>query len=418
MIHDRTTNNSSLALFCAAINRRPLAPTTQSNSKLIALQSSKFPRSSSENDWFQDGREAAQRLKMELGIENNGDVRFRSDTKIEEWNNNFAGNDVALDLESGRAAARELLNTMKHDGNDSPLLQLQLSSDDSVNKIEESSSSSSSYFDLPLRKSHCRTICLVPPPSATATWDRLKTVRRECKDPGFYRWPPHTNILYPFIEPIFSSEDGVERSIEDNRIPFRDELISHLSSAAEKIEPFDVTIDSFGTFGNNQRGVLWAYPKSQWKQKSNDKEEDEEPLLRLHKLLEQQFPMCTDTRKSGAFHPHTTISHYANNNDALIAKERVEAGWKPVSFHVPEIYLLERKGDDGQFQISATIPLGGVNSKKVEFHDPPISFPGMPQSEETWVYDERMDMKSRRKMNMKRGRRGRRSNERDCSQED
>ncbi len=397
------TTNSAVALFCATINRRPPALTMQSNSKFIALQSSKFP-SSSEKDWFKDGREAAQRLKLELDIEN--DVMSSSGTNIEELNNNVAGND---EMESGRAAARELLKTMKHDGNGS--LQLQLLSDDTViqqNKIEESSS----YFDLPLRKSHRRTICLVPPPSATATWDQFKTVRKECKDPGFYRWPPHANILYPFIEPIFSSDDGFERSIS-----FRNELESHLSSAAECIEPFDVTIDSFGTFGNNQRGVLWAYPESQWKQKSNDKE-DEEPLLRLHKLLEQQFPMCNDTRKTGAFHPHMTISHYANNYDALKAKEKVESGWKPVSFLVTEIYMLERKGDDGQFQISATIPLGGANSKKVEFHDPPVSFPGMPQFEEKWVYAERMDMKSRRKKNTKRGRRGRRSNARDLSQED
>ena len=54
---------------------------------------------------------------------------------------------------------------------------------------------------------------------------------------------------------------------------------------------------------------------------------------------------------------------------------------------------------------------------EVEFHDPPMPFPSMPEVEEEWVYDERMAMKNRRKKGNKwrrRGRRGR-SNESDAS---
>ncbi len=337
-----------------------------------------------------------------------------------DGNSNFARNDAVM--ESGRDAARDLLKEMNAiDGNDgvldknsTQLLQTSIGNAMQQPKLEESSSSN--YFDLPSRKSHCMTICLVPPPSATEAWEQFTAVRRECKDPGFYRWPPHANILYPFIEPVYNSVDDAKISVEDQRITFRNELVSQLSKAVEKIQPFDVTIDSLDTFGNNQRGVLWVYPKSHDKQTPHNNE-DEEPLIRLHRLLEQQFPMCYDTRKTGAFNPHMTISHYATKDDALKAKEIVESGWRSVSFHVPEIYMLERRGDDGQFKVSATIPLGVVNSKVAEFHDPPISFPAMPEVEEKWVHDERMDMKSRRKKNMKRGRRGRSRNERDQSQE-
>lgn len=402
------------------MNRRLPTFITQSRSCskfLTVLQTSPAPTPPPEKDWFMDGREAARLLKLELEIMHNNNYEILDSETGIDGHNNFVNNDAVM--ESGRAAARELLKEMNTiDGNDGILDEssthlLQTSIDDSIQQTKLEESSSSNYFDLPSRKSHCMTICLVPPPSATEAWEQFTTVRRECKDPGFYRWPPHANILYPFIEPVYNSEDGAESSIEDQRISFRNELATQLSKAVEKIQPFDVTIDSFGTFGNNQRGVLWVYPKSHDKQTPHDNE-DEQPLIRLHRLLEQQFPMCYDTRKTGAFNPHMTISHYANNDDALIAKENVESGWRSVSFHVPEIYMLERRGDDGQFKVSATIPLGVVNSKVVEFYDPPISFPAMPEVEEKWVHDERMDMKSRRKKNMKRGRRGRSSrNERD-----
>lgn len=39
-------------------------------------------------------------------------------------------------------------------------------------------------------------------------------------------------------------------------------------------------------------------------------------------------------------------------------------------------------------------------------HDPPVSFPAMPEAEEEWVYVERMAMKNRRKEGNKRRRSG------------
>ncbi len=215
-------------------------------------------------------------------------------------------------------------------------------------------------------------------------------VRRECKDPGFYRWPPHANILYPFLSPVYKSGD--EESKDDQRMKFRNEIENHLKKAAMKCEPFDVTINTFGTFGGKQRGVLWAYPMSKY---VKPRDIDEEPLINLHKLLVQQFPICIDQRKTGSFHPHMTISHYATNADALAAKEKVESEWESMSFRANEIYLLEREGDDGQFKIAATISLG-VDSE-VNFHDPSIPFSAMPELEEKWVRDERIIMKNRRR---------------------
>jgi hypothetical protein len=70
---------------------------------------------------------------------------------------------------------------------------------------------------------------------------------------------------------------------------------------------------------------------------------------------------------------------------------------------VPEIYLLQRIGDEGQFKILAKIPLGLQEEKEVYFFDEPLAFPAMPGHEDEWVYSERIAMKNRRKINFKRG---------------
>jgi 2'-5' RNA ligase superfamily len=165
-------------------------------------------------------------------------------------------------------------------------------------------------------------------------------------------------------------------------------------------------MNALGTFGGNSRGVLWAYPISEYSLSGNNDSYDEEPLITLQKILEEHFPMCTDQRKQGTFTPHITLSHYGNINDALEAKGQMESKWEPISFHVKEIYLLERKGEDGQFKVLAKIPLGLEGGDVVNFYDEPSAFPGMPDHEEEWVRNERMTMKNRRKNNYKRRRKG------------
>ncbi|KAK1748799.1 2'-5' RNA ligase family protein [Skeletonema marinoi] len=178
-------------------------------------------------------------------------------------------------------------------------------------------------------------------------------------------------LLYPFLEPSFDKES--DQSKEEQYSEFREQLSITLTSVATQCKPFDVEIDTFGTFGGKDRGVLWAHPKSKYSAPAADYEV-----------------------KAGTFTPHMTLSHYANITDALEAKE-VESKWESTSFHVPEIYLLQRKGDEGQFKILAKIPLGLDKEDEVKMFDEPLAFPAMPLEEEEWVYNERMTMKNRRR---------------------
>jgi 2'-5' RNA ligase len=203
------------------------------------------------------------------------------------------------------------------------------------------------------------------------------------------------NILYPFIQ------------INDADSSVNDEIMNKLRNATKQCQPFHVALDTLGTFGGKSRGVLWLYPRSY----HGESLMEEEPLVRLQALLEQAFPTCTDQRPNGQYTPHMTLSHFPSLEDAQNAQLEIESWWpNDVSFFIEEIYLLQRKGDNGQFMRVATVWLGHHDSSGIQLHDPPEPFPAMPLVEEDWVKQERMQLKERRNRSWKgkQRRRGRR----------
>jgi 2'-5' RNA ligase superfamily len=51
--------------------------------------------------------------------------------------------------------------------------------------------------DVARSKTHSSTVALVPPEDS---WAPIQHARYELQDKGLYRWPPHCNLLYPFVE--------------------------------------------------------------------------------------------------------------------------------------------------------------------------------------------------------------------------
>ena len=222
---------------------------------------------------------------------------------------------------------------------------------------------------------HHMTVCVVPPPDASLVWKVVTKMRQQLKDPGFYRWPPHANLLYPFLDST--------------------ETLEGLQQAASQVEPFRVTLSHLGTFGGNKRGVLWLSPET----------DDNDALHRLHHHLVEAFPICLEDTKHTQFTPHMTLSHFERLEDALLAQQQIEADYQQLlpqlEFELDTIYLLRRQGDGGQFLRVADIGLG--QQGRCVTWDPPLAFPNMPVTEEDWVYEERMKLKQRRN---KRGKRG------------
>jgi hypothetical protein len=227
------------------------------------------------------------------------------------------------------------------------------------------------------------------------------------------------------------------------------------------VQPFHVTLKQFGTFGGKQRGVLWLHPadchhhnsnsgglskipitsssnKNNGKVESNDPPATQQhdghcpssssssssssPLIDLHKYLVEQFPECMDQktttkhpRGGGVFTPHMTISHFPSLVEAETAQLKAEKLLSSLSssslhFHVDRIYLLERRGDDGQFLRVADIRLGVLDAGEnaIQRHEQPIPFEHMPSFELEWVREERLRLKQRRRRSTSR-RRGNRS---------
>lgn len=267
--------------------------------------------------------------------------------------------------------------------------------------------------NLSPQKHHTLTVCMVPPIGAKEAWAELTRARTKLRDPGLYRWPPHANLLYPFVSLRKKKNNGKEnhdKAKDDVNNVIDADILSKLRNATLHCDPFNVTLDTFGTFGGRQRGVLWLYPKSS--RDDDDQKQDApttEPLIQMQSLLEQEFPFCTDQRKQGgSYHPHMTLSHFPSLQEAQIAQNQVETRWSTQSFTCNEIHVLERKGDDGQFLRVATLGLGSEHGVKV--YNPPQAFPAMPTVEEDWVREERKNQKERRKGSWKRRRRGRQRN--------
>lgn len=250
------------------------------------------------------------------------------------------------------------------------------------------------------KKIHSVTVCMVPPPEYTYVWETISDFRLKMKDPGFYRWPPHANLMYPFLQ-LGSTKDDEARKVKIQ------EMVEKLQTAMRQCSPFKVTLDRFGTFGGKQRGVLWLNPASSLIDEA-DNTTQVAPLVSLQRRLEESFPMCKDQLEKGnGFTPHITLSHFENLDDALEGQRQLEIPKNPpLEFVLDRIYLLERVGDDGQFLRVAQIGLGqdDAASQIDEIFDPPSPFPDMPTEEAHWVHEERMKLKSRR--NGRRGNRG------------
>jgi 2'-5' RNA ligase superfamily len=250
-----------------------------------------------------------------------------------------------------------------------------------------------------LKKYHHLTVCMVPPESSVLVWETITKCRTELKDPGLYRWPPHANLLYPFIDlqSVHHSDTYID---ESSSSPFavNPSIIHGLLEACRQVEPFHIKLHQFGTFGSKKRGVLWLYPDSFYVDET--KTTKIPPLVLLQSLLVQSFPQCNDQnmKSNVGFNPHMTVSHFINHEEALAAQNRVEQWWPSdhMVFPVRCIYLLQRDGDAGQFLRVVDIPLGSQHTDEVIIHPSPLPFLHMPSTEVDWVLEERMKLKQRR----------------------
>ena len=229
---------------------------------------------------------------------------------------------------------------------------------------------------------HTATVALVPPESA---WAELQAARRSLKDKGLYRWPPHVNLLYPFVPP--------ERFIE---------AVDALGPVLQAQRPFEVTLDRLGIFGGARRGVLYVTPSAR---------EDVERLRQLQDAMQRALPECDHQQRDGVFTPHLTLAHFPSAAAAEEARESL--GALRATFVVDAcVHLMRREGGAGQFERVSTLPLGRaprvdgalLNGRWAGARP----FDAMPAVEEDWIREARQAEKRRRGRAAGRGSRRRR----------
>jgi 2'-5' RNA ligase len=176
-------------------------------------------------------------------------------------------------------------------------------------------------------KTHHTAAAVVPPEEV---WEPVQAIRRR-HDRQIRRWPPHCNLLYPF-----------RRQAE---FPA---LAPALRTACAALAPFSVSLGEFRLFRHGSgRCTLWLAP------------EPAEALRRLQAALQAVCPDCEDLgRFPDGFTPHLSVGQFPTLRDCERARERLQAGWRPISFVLNDVALLARD-PDGPFRRTQRVTLGG-----------------------------------------------------------
>jgi len=138
---------------------------------------------------------------------------------------------------------------------------------------------------------------------------------RKIHDRQFRRWPPHINILYPFVAKKYYKE-----------------ALPLIKKALIGIKPFEITFKEIRYFEHkSKRCTLYLAP--------NPKEKMKELYSRLLKV----FPFCNHQSSfKGGFTPHLSIGQAQNKIEAEKLLEEAKNELCPISFFVKSVYILSR----------------------------------------------------------------------------
>jgi len=197
---------------------------------------------------------------------------------------------------------------------------------------------------------HSSTLAIVPPDEV---WEPIQQARKEVRDAGLLRWPPHCNLIYPFVPPKHYGK-----------------VLGGFGRALAAVEPFDITLSQFEAFHRKTSSVLWLKPET-----SVPGVIDE-----VHRALAEEFSTTNNTPWRG-FTPHFTISHFESREACDEAAARLGEWWQPITFHVDQIHVMSRKGPVKPFTLRYRVRLGEPNQDRqiVAAQDGEESYENMPR---------------------------------------
>jgi len=139
-------------------------------------------------------------------------------------------------------------------------------------------------------------------------WPQIQTIRKKY-DKAAKRWPPHINLLFPFVYP--NNFDEIKQKLEK-------EL---------KIEPFTLQMNEPSNEVACREKSVWSLPKN--------KEE-------LHELHHQITKILSIESQ---FNPHMTFGQ-VNVNEIDEQLKDIQNLWLELEFEVDEIFFLKKEGEN------------------------------------------------------------------------
>ena len=176
------------------------------------------------------------------------------------------------------------------------------------------------------QKVHTSALCWIP---ASEQQPTIQALRRQY-DKQINRWPPHVNMLYPFV-PLAEFESAAAR----------------LSEVLRDHAPFSVVLSRVTSFRHSKKSLTaWLEPAplaaSVWQE--------------LQAACQAAFPHCTDQTSRGAFVPHLTIGQFTADDPI----EQLASEWSCVDgCLVGDLCLIHRAGPTEPFEVQWRVPLGG-----------------------------------------------------------
>ena len=199
---------------------------------------------------------------------------------------------------------------------------------------------------------HTSAVVICPP---TWTWEPIQRIRA-VNDKSYTRWMPHINILYPFL-----LDDGEEGDGNFDR------AASKAREALRDIEPFTVSLRTFGHFAHAKSCTVWLHPSGHGAEDMEDANAASDSLppvsdgvMATQAALERAFPFANDlsTISPAGFTPHLSVGQYDDKETASEALETMRSTWAPMTFEVDAVYIISRAGPDAPFEFKARVPLG------------------------------------------------------------
>lgn len=216
---------------------------------------------------------------------------------------------------------------------------------------------------LPPHLSYKSALALLPPSTIIQPIEAVRRVH----DAHFARWPPHINLIYPFLASPLEVDSNEQQGGEAKYLSpacLKQEIRARIQKVVGTIQPFRIslTADPAGTFHHSKRSkTVWLDPLS-----SN------EAVKSLQEALQAEFSECDADGRP--FNPHLSVGQ-ANNDDGV---ENLKANIKSsiadylsnetpeerqgrriaLDWYLDKVFVIQRDGYHGRFKVVGAIKLG------------------------------------------------------------